>query len=320
MSKTSGKQDSDLTFNELMKARFYFMKHTEESLTSTFGLRTVLSEMGLYPPEYELHYCIESLGGKISFNNFCNYLQYQKKKFLKPEVRDVDTLRAYVALGGTEDTRGQIDADNIRQTVRQFALTIDIDAMIRMADKDGSGHVGFSEFKTMWNDTLPSGSQAAENEDEDDPTPLPAEEKIEADAALLKTFLFPNARGAQPQPAAKPKKRRWVAVIKERLLPIIQVSNLSLLLASSAQKDAKDGNESDSDASDDKGLHTVNCYRPPSPMVLSLRHLNPAQMKHLKESITPRKPGSPRGRSPRGGKGNTPRGAVAGASPRAQKK
>lgn len=312
MSKTSGVQDSDLTFDEMMRARSYFLKHTEECLTNAFDLRTVLGEMGQYPPEQELHYCVEVLGGKISFNCFCNYLQYLKKNFLKPEVRDVDTLRAFVALGGSQDRRGQINADNLRATIRHFDLTIDIDAMIKLADEDGSGFIDFSEFKHMWRESpMPDGA-----DDEDDPNPPLEQEINEANAALLKTYLFPKVSGTQPQPTAKHPKRRTLTITNQRLPPITQAS--SLLLQASA---AKEANDSDSDASDDKAApkYSTSGYRPPSPVILSLRNLKPAKMKSLKESLTPRKPGSPRSHSPRGGKG-TPRGADTKASPRTLRK
>ena len=306
MSKAGGVQDSDLTFDEMMRARAYFLKHTEECITNPFDLRTVLSEMGQYPPEFELLYCMEQLSNKMSFNDFCNYLQYLKKNFMRPEPRDVDTLRAFVALGGSQDRRGQVNTDNLRTTIRHFDLTIDIDAMIRLADEDGSGFIDFGEFKHMWRETPPPVDAEKREEEEEENAPL-EEEANESNTAVLKSYLFPKIVGSQAPSQHKQGKRRTLTVVNQRLPPIQQASALLLQAA------AVPGAESDSDADDDKfpqPKFTTGGYKPPSPVILSLRHLKPAKLKMLSQSFTPRKPGSPR---------HTPRSARGGSkSPRVQ--
>ncbi|KPA73745.1 hypothetical protein ABB37_09648 [Leptomonas pyrrhocoris] len=64
--------------------------------------------------------------------------------------RDDDTLRAFVALGGEEDGNGEIAAATLRDVVRGFGLTIDIDAMIRTVDVHHSGMLDYVDFCALW--------------------------------------------------------------------------------------------------------------------------------------------------------------------------
>lgn len=50
-------------------------------------------------------------------------------------------MDAFVALGGNADESGQISATKLRAIVREFQLTIDIEALIREVDADNSGCV-----------------------------------------------------------------------------------------------------------------------------------------------------------------------------------
>jgi Ca2+-binding EF-hand superfamily protein len=150
---------AELTFDEMLRARQVWLLHTDEYITTPFELRTILSELGQYPQDAELNFCVDAFGNKMAFNNFTTYLGFLKKRFQKPEPQDVDTLRAFVALGGGADRRGDINAENLRNACRHFDLTIDIDAMIKEVDDDMSGKLEFSEFKSMWGG--PDGGAAA---------------------------------------------------------------------------------------------------------------------------------------------------------------
>ncbi|KPI86139.1 hypothetical protein ABL78_4794 [Leptomonas seymouri] len=67
-----------------------------------------------------------------------------------PGGADDDTLRAFVALGGEEDGSGEISAATLRDAVRGFGLTIDIDAMIRNVDVHHSGMLDYVDFCALW--------------------------------------------------------------------------------------------------------------------------------------------------------------------------
>ena len=144
------KSKVELSFSESTKARALFMSQTNEYLTSKFQLRTVLSEMGLYPSDQELGEVFSVLNNKLDFASFTKYLTFLKVKYMRPEPKDLDTVRAFAALGGSIDRQGNISVDILRENCKKFSLTIDIDAMINEVDEDASGLVDFQEFKSMW--------------------------------------------------------------------------------------------------------------------------------------------------------------------------
>ena len=115
----------------------------------------------------------EDNSGEIEFPEFLKVLQNQKAALATKEDED-DTIGAFVALGGNADKTGAggvhavthasqhaprprppgasagfILADRLRNTVRDFGLTIDIERLIREADEDGSGEISYPEFKRM---------------------------------------------------------------------------------------------------------------------------------------------------------------------------
>lgn len=86
--------------------------------------------------------------GSINFSKFQN-LVLQIREDAKGSS-DADLLDAYVAMGGEEDGGGCIDADKLIATIKEdFEMTIDIEALIREVDEDGSGEIEFDEFKEL---------------------------------------------------------------------------------------------------------------------------------------------------------------------------
>ncbi|KAK7194826.1 hypothetical protein NESM_000403200 [Novymonas esmeraldas] len=67
---------------------------------------------------------------------------------------DEDTLKAFIALGGDEDGGGEVAASALRDAIRGFGLTIDIDSMIRAVDVHHSGMLDYIDFCALW--TRPS--------------------------------------------------------------------------------------------------------------------------------------------------------------------
>ena len=62
---------------------------------------------------------------------------------------DGDTIAAFVAMGGAQDKTGFVEAAKLRQTIKDFGLTIDIDGLLQQYDNDNSGKIEYSEFKAM---------------------------------------------------------------------------------------------------------------------------------------------------------------------------
>jgi calmodulin len=141
---------SDLSFEEILTARTIFAKHAESKIKSVHQLRSILSDLGQYPSQAELDTVLDSFGHKLRFEDFARYLEFLKRSFLKPEAKDADTVRAFVALGGSHDRHGNIIADDLRSACRKFNLTIDIDKMLQEVDEDGSGAIDYGEFRAMW--------------------------------------------------------------------------------------------------------------------------------------------------------------------------
>lgn len=316
---------AELTFDEMLRARQVFIRHTEEYVTTPFELRTILSELGQYPQDAELSFCVEAFGNKLSFNNFTTYLSFLKRRFMKPEPQDGDTLRAFVALGGGADRRGDINAENLRSACRQFDLTIDIDAMIREVDDDNSGKLEFGEFKSMWtadaeshhhiitekpgeeleiDETMLSGTirspsaaerarrAAQQKEKEEEEQPEPEEDTID----LLKQHLFPNSTSKKSETGRKAAAKRASLVQnqpKQLMAPALretkEVTNVEVR------------SDSDSDEAETPQAFLRNQYKPPSPVILSMRNVKPpTKTKNLLSSTQ-----------------NTPRGGAAKPSPRA---
>lgn len=64
----------------------------------------------------------------------------------------MDTLLAYVAMGGDYDKGGYVDAEKLVSIVKKdFEMTIDIEKLIEEIDEDGSGQIEYGEFKTLLN-------------------------------------------------------------------------------------------------------------------------------------------------------------------------
>ena len=68
-------------------------------------------------------------------------------------------------MGGEPDGGGCIDADALIHTIKnEFEMTIDIEALIKEVDEDGSGEIEFDEFKEL----LAGGPDADDDDGEED--------------------------------------------------------------------------------------------------------------------------------------------------------
>ena len=67
-------------------------------------------------------------------------------------------------MGGDADGGGCVDADMLIATIKEeFEMTIDIEALIKEVDEDGSGEIEFDEFKELL-----AGGPDADNDNEED--------------------------------------------------------------------------------------------------------------------------------------------------------
>ena len=86
----------------------------------------------------------------IDFHDFVRLLEVLKEQFMNSDT-DMDTLDAFVAMGGEPDKSGEISASKLTKTIIDFGLTIDIEKLIQEADTDNSGLIDYDEFSEMLN-------------------------------------------------------------------------------------------------------------------------------------------------------------------------
>eukprot|EP01025_Chloroclados_australasicus_P001558 TRINITY_DN10396_c0_g1_i2.p1 TRINITY_DN10396_c0_g1~~TRINITY_DN10396_c0_g1_i2.p1 ORF type:complete len:163 (-),score=32.11 TRINITY_DN10396_c0_g1_i2:152-640(-) len=115
-------------------------------------LRTVLSQMNMFPSDDELFVLVNSFdddgSGEIDFPEFLQLVMAQKK--MAKEVNDEsDTIEAFVALGGQRDLSGKVQIAKLQAVVDEFELAVSISELVKDVDKDNSGEVTFDEFKQM---------------------------------------------------------------------------------------------------------------------------------------------------------------------------
>ena len=136
------------------------------------NLKPALEHLGLTISESQAFRYISELDpentGHVCFENF-KFLIQNKHESEKP-TSDADLLDAYVAMGGDEDGGGCVDATLLIHTIKgKFEMTIDIEALIREVDEDGSGEIEFDEFKELLAGvSLHDGEEGEEEEEGSD--------------------------------------------------------------------------------------------------------------------------------------------------------
>jgi Ca2+-binding EF-hand superfamily protein len=88
----------------------------------------------------------EDGSGQIDFDEF---LQVVAMYMPDDQDNEKEILSAYIAMGGDPDKGGFIEADRLRKVVKEFGLTIDLEALLAHYDTDYSGKIEFDEFKAM---------------------------------------------------------------------------------------------------------------------------------------------------------------------------
>mmetsp|Transcript_1420 Transcript_1420/g.4023 ORF Transcript_1420/g.4023 Transcript_1420/m.4023 type:complete len:151 (+) Transcript_1420:85-537(+) len=143
-----------LTNDEIEACREAFQKFDKDGsgAIDVFELRATLQSMGQEPTDEELFDMIAEVdadgSGEIDFPEFLKVMVAQKEKHAAASDES-DIIDAFIALGGGHDKSGEISTDKLRKVVRDFGLTIDIDALIREADTDKSGFIDYEEFRLM---------------------------------------------------------------------------------------------------------------------------------------------------------------------------
>ena len=144
----------NLTEEDLALCQRVFADLDEDGIGTirSSDLKIALERIGSFPNENDLFKMISELDdhntGFIKFSDFLSV--YYKIKYSNNDDNDVDTLDAFVAMGGNDDTSGKVDADKLINIIKnEFQMTIDIESLIKEIDKDGSGEIEYDEFKSL---------------------------------------------------------------------------------------------------------------------------------------------------------------------------
>merc|ERR1712087_168242 len=88
--------------------------------------------------------------GEIEFAEFLR--AFEKQRGGAQELEDeLDTLDAFVALGGEPDKSGHVDSDRLVSVVKdEFGMTLKIERLIEDLDKDKDGKLNFAEFAQLF--------------------------------------------------------------------------------------------------------------------------------------------------------------------------
>lgn len=144
-----------LTNEEIDQCRNAFMQcdHGNSGSIQTTDLQEVLFMMGQKTTNEELFLMVTTVddkgSGGIEFSEFLKLILNEKG--LKKEMEsDVDTVDAFVALGGNMDKTGIIKTDKLDKVIQDFELLIGMDDLLREANVSScGGFIDYDEFKSM---------------------------------------------------------------------------------------------------------------------------------------------------------------------------
>mmetsp|Transcript_92122 Transcript_92122/g.177601 ORF Transcript_92122/g.177601 Transcript_92122/m.177601 type:complete len:149 (+) Transcript_92122:61-507(+) len=117
-------------------------------------MKSLLEAIGEAPSEEELFKFMADVDedgtGEIEFAEFLR--AFEKHNGGERELEDeLDTIDAFVALGGNTDKTGFIDTARLISVVKEeFGMTIRIERTIAELDKDKDGKVNYQEFAALF--------------------------------------------------------------------------------------------------------------------------------------------------------------------------
>lgn len=88
--------------------------------------------------------------GEIEFAEFLR--AFEKQRGVNVDMEDeLDTIDAFVALGGNEDKTGFVEQKKLVAVVKdEFGMTIKIDRLVEELDKDKDGKLSYEEFAALF--------------------------------------------------------------------------------------------------------------------------------------------------------------------------
>ena len=143
-------EDEERKFNDKIWEAFMAYDHEQFGYISVNDLRAALEKAGESVSE-DMAYLMISVAdpentSKIQFAQFKQLIVEKREN--ERGTTEEDLLDAFVAMGGEASGEGAINAEKLIQTIKvEFEMTIDIEALIKEIDEDGSGQIEFDEFQ-----------------------------------------------------------------------------------------------------------------------------------------------------------------------------
>ena len=155
-SVTKGSVPSGTLPQELIdgcRIAFQHLDHDHSGKIDIFELKTLLEAMGMRPTEEEMFQIMSevdvNMSGQIDFSQFLTIISTQKERCENMDDGS-DLVAAYVACGGDADRGGCVDANVLIKIIKEdFGLSVDMEALIREVDADGSGEIEYEEFEEL---------------------------------------------------------------------------------------------------------------------------------------------------------------------------
>mmetsp|Transcript_102270 Transcript_102270/g.256349 ORF Transcript_102270/g.256349 Transcript_102270/m.256349 type:complete len:149 (-) Transcript_102270:67-513(-) len=144
----------DESFIQKCREAFNTFDQDGSGTIDTQEMKLLLEAIGEAPSEEELFRFMADVDedgtGEIEFAEFLRAFEKQRGGAQELE-NELDTIDAFVALGGSADKSGFVDTDRLISVVRdEFGMTLKIERLIDELDKDKDGKLDFKEFAALF--------------------------------------------------------------------------------------------------------------------------------------------------------------------------
>ena len=136
------------------RVAFKHLDHNRTGKIDVWELKSLLEVMGMRPSEEEMFQMMSevdvAMSGHVDFSQLLALVTIQKRRIEVVVDDGGDLAAAFVACGGDSDKGGCVDANVLIKIIKEdFGLSVDMEALIREVDADGSGEIEFEEFQEL---------------------------------------------------------------------------------------------------------------------------------------------------------------------------
>jgi Ca2+-binding EF-hand superfamily protein len=165
----------------------------KDGMISMWNIRKALRSINVNPIEERIFEVAEQLDdcNGIDLHTLKVIVTNHKKK--DPE-HDIETIAAFVALGGNEDRTGHLQTEILQAAFTNFGLTSGLETMLAEVDEDGNGTIDFYEFcQLVDSDFLQEKKKAAKKKAEEEELKMKElERKMYKPTIVIRTTKSPG--------------------------------------------------------------------------------------------------------------------------------